>query len=61
LKFIALGAEELALLGSRAYIKAHGAELQASELVFNMDCIGGNQNIIIDMRDGIANIPEVKG
>jgi len=58
LKFVAFGAEELGLLGSRAYIEKHQENLQECEFVFNMDCVGGNKNILIDMRDGVKNVPK---
>jgi len=61
LKFVAFGAEELGLLGSRAYIKKHQENLQECELLFNMDCVGGNKKILIDMRDGIKNVPIQNG
>ncbi|KKK87666.1 hypothetical protein LCGC14_2750950, partial [marine sediment metagenome] len=61
LKFVAFGAEELGLLGSRAYIKKHQENLHECKLLFNMDCVGGNKNILIDMRDGIKNIPKQNG
>jgi len=61
LKFVAFGAEELGLLGSRAYIEKHQENLQECEFLFNMDCVGGNKNILIDMRDGVKNIPRQSG
>lgn len=61
LKFVAFGAEELGLLGSRAYIEKHQENLKECELLFNMDCVGGNKNILIDMRDGVRNVPKQNG
>jgi hypothetical protein len=56
LRFVFLGAEEVGLLGSKAYVDGHGNELQRCGLVFNMDSVGG-KDIWIDMRDGVRNVP----
>lgn len=60
LRFVFFGAEEVGLLGSKAYLDRHREDLQRCELVFNMDSIGG-KDIWIDMRDGVRNVPSVKG
>jgi Iap family predicted aminopeptidase len=39
-RFIAFGAEELGLLGAEAYATAHAAELDAFDLMLNLDCAG---------------------
>ena len=39
-RFIAFGAEELALLGSEAYAATHEAELDAYDLLLDLDCAG---------------------
>jgi hypothetical protein len=59
LRFVFLGAEEVGLLGSKAYVDRHRDDLQRCELVFNMDSVGG-KNIWIDMRDGVRNVPNTK-
>ena len=61
LKFIAYGAEELGMLGARAYVEAHGRELQSCELVFNIDSVGGDREIYMAMRGGIRNVSPEKG
>jgi hypothetical protein len=61
MRFIALGAEEVAGLGSRMYVKQHGHDLENCELVFNMDVLGGSVNIVVEMVGGVHNVPEVTG
>jgi len=41
LRFLALGAEEIGLLGSKAYVKAHAQELDRCKFVINIDQVGG--------------------
>lgn len=60
LRFVFFGAEEVGLLGSKAYVDRHREDLQGCELMFNMDSVGG-KDIWIDMRDGVRNVPKVKG
>jgi len=60
LRFVFFGAEEVGLLGSKAYLNRHREDLQRCELVFNMDSVGG-KDIWIDMRDGVRNVPSLKG
>lgn len=50
IRFVAFGAEELGLLGAKAYLAKHQAELQDCQLLFNMDTIGGNRDIYADTR-----------
>jgi hypothetical protein len=56
LKFVALGAEEVGMLGAKAYLGTHLGELKDCALVFNMDSIGGNDKMYVEMRDGIRGI-----
>ena len=42
IKFIAFGAEELGILGSRRYVKENSQSLKKCELYFNIDDVGGN-------------------
>ena len=60
LRFVFFGAEEVGLLGSKAYVDRHRQDLQRCELVFNMDSVGG-KDIWIDMRDGVRNVPSARG
>jgi len=55
LRFVFFGAEELGLLGSRAYLRQHREDLRNCLFMFNMDSIGGKE-IWIDMRDGVRNV-----
>jgi len=55
LRFVFFGAEELGLLGSRAYVRQHREDLRNCLFMFNMDSIGGKE-ISIDMRDGVRNV-----
>jgi Zn-dependent M28 family amino/carboxypeptidase len=50
LKFVALGSEEIGLLGSKAYVAKHSEELENCELVFNIDTVGGSKGIYVEMR-----------
>jgi aminopeptidase YwaD len=42
MRFVAFGAEEFGLLGSKAYLQKHQSELQNCELLFNIDQVGGD-------------------
>jgi Zn-dependent M28 family amino/carboxypeptidase len=55
LRFVFFGAEELGLLGSRAYVRLHREDLRNCLFLFNLDSIGGKE-IWIDMRDGVRNV-----
>ncbi len=50
LKFVALGSEEIGMLGSRAYVAKHQQELKNCELVFNIDTVGGSEGIYVEMK-----------
>jgi acetylornithine deacetylase/succinyl-diaminopimelate desuccinylase-like protein len=52
LRFVAFGGEESGLLGSRAYLDHHAADLKRCALLFNMDSLGGTE-IFAEMRDGV--------
>jgi aminopeptidase YwaD len=60
LRFVFFGAEEVGLLGSKAYLDRHRVDLQRCELLFNMDSVGG-KDIWIDMRGGVRNVSSAKG
>jgi len=59
--FIAFGAEEAALVGSREYLKSHSKSLENCQLLINLDQVGGSDVIAIEMNGGVAGMPEKKG
>jgi hypothetical protein len=61
LKFIAFGAEELAILGSRVYVERHAHGLQHCALAFNLDQIGGDARPFIEMLGGVKGVPSEVG
>jgi hypothetical protein len=61
IKFIAFGAEESGLVGSRAYLNKHSVSLDQCELVINLDQVGGNNDCSIEMTGGVQGIPDKKG
>jgi len=56
MRFIAFGAEEIGLLGSKAYVKNHYNKLQNCKFIFNIDAVGGEDGIRIETRDGVRGI-----
>lgn len=58
LRFVAFGAEELGFIGSKAYIEQHKKDLKDCELLFNMDVVGGDKEIYVEMRGGVEKIPQ---
>ena len=54
--FVALGAEEAGMIGAKAYLSRHLDELKDCVLVFNMDSIGGNGDMHVEMRDGVQGV-----
>jgi Zn-dependent M28 family amino/carboxypeptidase len=60
LRFVFFGAEELGLLGARAYLAQHRQDLQRCQLLFNLDSVGGKE-IYIDMRGGVRNVSPARG
>ena len=61
IKCVWFGAEELGLVGSRAYLNAHQEDLKNCVLLFNMDNIGGPVGPMVEMLGGVSGIPEQKG
>ena len=61
LKFIAFGAEEIGMIGSRIYVSRHPNDLKNCELLFNIDTVGGDKDIYVEMRGGTQGIPQEKG
>jgi acetylornithine deacetylase/succinyl-diaminopimelate desuccinylase-like protein len=57
MRFVAFGAEEFGLLGSKAYLQKHQSELQNCELLFNIDQVGGDGAIYTDTRGGVTGLP----
>jgi len=53
IKFIAFGAEELGVLGSRQYVSKHAKSLKKCRLVFNIDDIGGSGTGAIETKGGV--------
>jgi Zn-dependent M28 family amino/carboxypeptidase len=56
-KFVAFGGEEVGMMGSKAYLQRHLADLKHCRLLFNMDSIGGNK-MFVEMRGGVRNVPD---
>jgi Iap family predicted aminopeptidase len=61
LTFIAFSGEEIGMVGSRLYVSKHGQELKDCELLFNLDTVGGSEEIHVEMKGGIQDIPQEKG
>lgn len=60
IRFVAFGAEEKGLVGSRAYLAAHKKDIANCKLLLNMDQLGG-ENIFIETLGGIEGVPEEVG
>ncbi len=61
MQFVALGSEEVGLLGSKAYVAKHQEELKNCEFVFNIDTVGGSKGIYVEMRGDRENRVKNKG
>jgi aminopeptidase S len=61
IKFVAFGAEEFAVLGSRAYVLRHAKELRECALNFNIDTIGGPTGPFVQTLGGVTGIPARAG
>jgi len=59
--FLAFGAEEVGILGSRIYVIDHKKELHNCELLINLDKIGGDGGIFVETLDGVRGVPSQKG
>jgi hypothetical protein len=57
LRFVAFGAEEAGLLGSKAYLERHITDLQKCKLLLNIDEVGGDGAIHIDTGAGVKGVP----
>jgi hypothetical protein len=60
LRFVAFGAEELGVLGSRCYLDAHREELARCALLVNIDQVGGPKGPYIEMTGGVSGIQGAK-
>ena len=58
MRFISFGAEELGCLGAKAYAIRHKKELKKCKMAFNIDEVGGTNNIYIEMRGGVRDLPK---
>jgi hypothetical protein len=54
MRFIAFGAEEIGLVGSKAYVQTHYNKLQNCKFIFNIDAVGGEGDIRIETKDGVC-------
>jgi hypothetical protein len=59
-KFIAFGAEEIGIIGSRNYLYKNTDSLRQCELLFNIDDVGGNGSVVVEMTGGVSGIPATK-
>jgi hypothetical protein len=59
-KFVAFGAEEIGIFGSRNYLYNNIQSLRQCELLFNIDDVGGNRSVVVEMTGGVSGIPETK-
>jgi len=61
LNFIAFGAEECGILGSRVYVESHPDDLKRCALAFNLDQVRGDSRPDIEMLGGVQGMPAEKG
>jgi len=61
LNFIAFGAEECGILGSRVYVASHPDDLKRCALALNLDQVGGGSGPFIEMLGGVEGMPAEKG
>ena len=59
-KFVAFGAEEIGIIGSRNYLYKNTLSLRRCELLFNIDDVGGNRCVLVEMTGGVNGIAETK-
>ena len=57
MRFVAFSAEELGLVGARAYLQRHQSEFENCQLLFNIDSVGGAKEIFADTRGGVRSVP----
>lgn len=61
IRFVAFGAEELGMMGAKAYLEKHQDELQDCRLLFNIDSVGGKGDIFTETRPGGQGLPKPEG
>ena len=59
-KFVCFGAEEIGVMGSRNYLYDNTNSLKQCELLFNIDDVGGNGPVLVEMSGGVSGISETK-
>jgi len=59
-KFVCFGGEEIGIIGSRNYLYDNANSLKQCELLFNIDDVGGNGPVLVEMTGGINGISEIK-
>lgn len=57
-KFVAFGAEEIGVVGSRNYLYDNAESLQRCVLMFNIDDVGGKGSVLVEMTGGVRGIPQ---
>jgi hypothetical protein len=58
LRFVAFGAEELGVVGSRSYLNAHREELARCALLINLDQVGGPKGPYVEMTGGVSGVQD---
>ncbi len=53
IRYVAFGGEEFGWLGSRAYVRAHAADLGGIRFLFNIDSVGGTEEVFVETRGGV--------
>jgi Iap family predicted aminopeptidase len=56
LRILFFGAEEEGLVGAKAYLARHLDDLKNSALLFNMDSVGGDGALHVEMRGGVRGV-----
>jgi hypothetical protein len=59
-KFVCFGGEEIGIIGSRNYLYDNADSLKQCELLFNIDDVGGNGPVLVEMIGGINGISKTK-
>ncbi len=59
-KFVCFGAEEIGIIGSRNYLYDNANSLKQCELLFNIDDVGGNGPVLVEITGGVSGISESK-
>jgi len=58
LRFVAFGAEELGVIGSRCYLDAHRDVLARCVLLVNLDQVGGPKGPYVEMTGGVSGVQD---